>query len=265
MRKDMAMQPADRTAIVTGATEGIGRSAACGLLAEGVRVIAVGRSAAKLDALRAETGAAADRLECAALDIGDNADFGSRLADWIARWGAITDLVNAAGILDPGPLLNAEPESIRRVITTNLTATLEVTLPVARHMAGQGRGSIVTIGSNSGTTARMGLGAYPASKAGIIHAMKCLGLDLAPHGVRCNIVSPGSTNTAMQRRYQTAATSREAMLKGDAGTFRLGIPLGRMAEPEDVTDLVLFLLSDRARHITMENIVIDGGATLGAR
>lgn len=259
------MPNADRTAIVTGATEGIGKSVALALLAEGVRVIAVGRSGAKLDALRAEAGAAADLLDCAALDICDGAAFGQALAGWIGRRGAITDLVNAAGILEPGGLLDAAPDAIRRVIGTNLTATLEVTLPVARHMAARRRGSIVTIGSNSGTTARVGLGAYPASKAGIMHAMKCLGLDLAPFGVRCNIVSPGSTNTAMQRRYQTAATSREAMLAGDLGTFRLGIPLGRMAEPGDVSDLVLFLLSDRARHITMENIVIDGGATLGAR
>ena len=138
-------------------------------------------------------------------------------------------------------------------------------MPVARHMAARRAGSIVTIASNSGTTARMGLGAYPASKAGIIHAMKCLGLELAAHGVRCNIVSPGSTNTEMQRQFQSTIGSREAVLEGDPAQYRLGIPLGRMAEVEDVCDLVLFLLSDRARHITMENIVIDGGATLGAR
>lgn len=256
---------AARTAIVTGATEGIGRAIALGLLQEGVRVIAVGRAPEKLAALRQQAGARSDRLFCESLDIGDIVAFEVRLHDWVARWGAITDLVNAAGILDPGPLLAAPPDSIRRVIATNLTATLEVTLAVARHMAGLRRGSIVTIGSNSGTTARTGLGAYPASKAGIIHAMKCLGLELAEYGVRCNIVSPGSTDTGMQRRFQSSAASREAVLKGDLSKHRLGIPLGRMAEPGDVSDLVLFLLSDRARHITMENTVIDGGATMGAR
>lgn len=254
-----------RTAIVTGATQGIGRAIALALLREGRRVIAVGRSPDKLDDLAAEAGAARDRLAPEPLDICDGARFEARLQDWIARWGDISCLVNAAGILDPGRLLDTPRDSLRRIIDTNLVATLDATLAVARHMAGRRAGSIVTIGSNSGTTARYGLGAYPASKAGIIHAMKCLGLELAEYGVRCNVVSPGSTNTEMQRRYRTAATSPQAMLKGDPGTYRLGIPLRRMAEPEDISDLVLFLLSDRARHITMENIVIDGGATMGAR
>lgn len=254
-----------RTAIVTGATQGIGKSVALALLQEGRRVIAVGRSPGKLDALAAEAGGARHRLVPEALDICDGAGFEARLNDWTARWDGISYLVNAAGILDPGRLMDTPRDSLRRIIDTNLVATLETTLAVARHMAGRRAGSIVTIGSNSGTTARYGLGAYPASKAGIIHAMKCLGLELAEYGVRCNIVSPGSTNTEMQRRYQTAATSPQAMLKGDPGTYRLGIPLGRLAEPQDVSDLVLFLLSDRARHITMENIVIDGGATMGAR
>lgn len=254
-----------QTAIVTGATQGIGKAIALALLNEGCRVVAVGRSSAKLEALAEAAGPAAARLVPEAIDIGDTSRFRSRLESWIEGFGAIRRLVNAAGVLETGSLLQASSESLRRVIGTNLIATLEVTLPVARHMAARRAGSIVTIASNSGTTARMGLGAYPASKAGIIHAMKCLGLELAAHGVRCNIVSPGSTNTEMQRQFQSTTGSREAVLAGDPAQYRLGIPLGRMAEVEDVCDLVLFLLSDRARHITMENIVIDGGATLGAR
>lgn len=254
-----------QTAIVTGATQGIGKAIALALLNEGCRVVAVGRSSAKLEALAEAAGPAAARLVPEAIDIGDTSRFRSRLESWIEGFGAICRLVNAAGVLETGSLLQTSSESLRRVIGTNLIATLEATLPVARHMAARRAGSIVTIASNSGTTARMGLGAYPASKAGIIHAMKCLGLELAAHGVRCNIVSPGSTNTEMQRQFQSTTGSREAVLEGDPAQYRLGIPLGRMAEVEDVCDLVLFLLSDRARHITMENIVIDGGATLGAR
>ena len=254
-----------RTAIVTGATQGIGKGVALALLAQGVRVIAIGRSAEKLAALARDAGEAAGRLHGEALDVAETAEFQTRLQRWIAEFGGIDHLVNAAGILDPGRLLDVSPDSLRRIVGTNFLATLELTLPVARHMAGRRSGSIVTIGSNSGTTARYGLGAYPASKAAIAHAMKCLGLELAEYGVRCNIVSPGSTNTEMQRQTQAATTGLDGVLNGDLGTWRLGIPLRRMAEVEDVCDLVLFLLSDRARHITMENIVIDGGATLGAR
>lgn len=259
------MQDLIQTAIVTGATQGIGKSIAIALLNTGCRVIAVGRSPDKLAALKDAAPEAGERLVCQALDIKDGALFERRLGEWISKWGRISYLVNAAGVLEPSPLLTASRENIRNIVETNLLANLDVSLAVARHMAAERAGSIVTIGSNSGTTARMGLGAYPASKAGIIHAMKCLGLELAEHGVRCNIVSPGSTNTEMQQRFQSTTGSRGAVLNGDPKQFRLGIPLRRMAEPEDVCDLVLFLLSDRARHITMENIVLDGGATLGAR
>lgn len=252
-------------ALVTGATQGIGKAITIALLREGYRVIALGRAAGKFSALKAEAGSAADRLVCEVADIKDGAAFEQRLAGWIIAWGRIACLVNAAGVLEPSRMLEASRESIRTVIETNLLATLDVSLAVGRHMAEQRAGSIVTIGSNSGTTARMGLGSYPASKAGIIHAMKCLGLELAEFGVRCNIVSPGSTNTEMQRNYQATTGSRDAVLNGNPAEYRLGIPLRRMAEPEDVCDLVLFLLSDRSRHLTMENIVLDGGATLGSR
>lgn len=253
-----------KTAIVTGATQGIGKGIALGLLREGQRVIALGRSQAKLDVLTHEAGDAADRLVTAAMDVSDAARFAVCLPEWIGAFGGIDHLVNAAGVLEPGRLLETPSDSLRRVVETNFLATLDLALPVARHMAGRRKGSIVTIGSNAGTTPRVGLGAYPASKAAIIHAMKCLGLELAEYGVRCNVVSPGSTNTEMQRQTQAATTGLDGVLNGDPKTWRLGIPLRRLAEVEDVTDLVLFLLSERARHITMENIVIDGGATLGA-
>ncbi len=253
------------TAIVTGATQGIGKGIALALLNDGCRVIAVGRSVEKLEALKMAAGEASDRLVCEALDIGYGDGVQAAVERWIADHGPLACLVNAAGILEPGSLLDASPEALRRVIETNFTATLALTLPIARHMAERRSGSIVTVGSNSGTTPRVALGSYPASKAGIIHAMKCLGLELAEFGVRCNIVSPGSTATEMQRRFQSTTGSREGVLKGNLAQYRLGIPLGRMAEVEDVCDLVLFLLSDRSRHITMENIIIDGGATLGAR
>ncbi|MCB1377967.1 MAG: SDR family oxidoreductase [Alphaproteobacteria bacterium] len=259
------MQENLKTAIVTGATQGIGRAIASALLRRGCRVIAIGRSADKMATLAQVESSAGDLLVCEALDIADTDTFAKRLHDWIARFGRISYLVNAAGILVPGRLLDASSASIRSVVETNFLSTLEVTLAVARHMATERAGSIVTIGSIAATTARMGVGSYPASKAAITHAMKCLGLELAEYGVRCNIVSPGSTNTEMQRLFQSTAGSRDGVLNGDPKQFRVGIPLRRLAEPEDICELVLFLLSDGSRHITMENIIVDGGATLGAR
>ena len=99
--------------------------------------------------------------------------------------------------------------------------------------------------------------------------MKCLGLEVAARGVRCNTVAPGSTLTDMQRDMWTAAgatpdTGARRVIDGDLATYRTGIPLGRIADPDDVADAVVFLASDRARHITMHDLYVDGGATLRA-
>lgn len=252
-------------AVVTGAGQGIGREIALHLLQEGCRVLAIGRSEEKLQTLARDSAADDKQLFLQAQDIRDTAALKTALARAEDAAGSPRFLVNAAGVLSPSRLLDTPEDDIREIIEINLTATLLLTQIVARRMVQAGAGAIVTIGSNSATTARTALGAYPASKAGLTHAMKCLGLELAEHGVRCNIVSPGSTDTPMQRGFQTDSSSLDRVLKGDAAQWRLGIPLGRMASPGDVADLTLFLLSERARHITMENIVLDGGATLGAR
>lgn len=260
----VATIPLDGVAVVTGAGQGIGRAIALRLLRSGCRLIAIGRTERKLLDLAREAGVEDDTVFVAAVDITDDEGVTRVIAEGVDRLGPIVYLVNAAGILSLSNLLETDPARIREVVDINLTATLILTSIVARRMVENGAGAIVTIGSNSGTTPRAGLGAYPASKAGVEHAMKCLGLELSEHGIRSNIVSPGSTNTEMQRAYQSTSTGLD-QVSGDPTNWRLGIPLGRMAEPEDIADVTAFLLSDMARHITMENIVIDGGATLGAR
>ncbi|TYB50613.1 SDR family oxidoreductase [Nonomuraea sp. PA05] len=109
--------------------------------------------------------------------------------------------------------------------------------------------------------------AYAASKAAARMFTRCLGLEVARHGIRCNVVSPGSTDTAMLRALWSGEDPDEALsatLAGDPGAFRVGIPLGRVADPADIADAVVFLCSERARHITMHDLLVDGGATLRA-
>ena len=154
----------------------------------------------------------------AAIDIADRARFETRLALWIATYGGIDHLVNAAGILEADRLLDAPADSPCRVTETNFLAALKLTLPVGRHMVARRQGSITTTGSNQATTPRVGLGIFPASKSAITHAMKYLGLELAEYGMRCNVVSPGSTYTKMQREAQAAASGLGAVLNGDPKT-----------------------------------------------
>ena len=106
------------------------------------------------------------------------------------------------------------------------------------------------------------MAAYGASKAAATAYLRSLGLELAPHGIRCNVVSPGSTDTPMLRGMWSGDDESPAVIAGDAASFRLGIPLGRIARPEDIAQTVLFLCSDAARHVTLHDLRVDGGATL---
>jgi len=133
---------------------------------------------------------------------------------------------------------------------------------LGRRMAPRRRGAIVTVSSNAAGVPRHGMAAYAASKAAATMFTRCLGLELAPMGIRCNIVAPGSTMTAMQTGMWSGATGAQQVITGSPGTFKAGIPLGKIAEPEEIADAVVFLLSDRASHITMADLYVDGGATL---
>jgi 2,3-dihydro-2,3-dihydroxybenzoate dehydrogenase len=105
--------------------------------------------------------------------------------------------------------------------------------------------------------------AYAASKAATSALARCAGLELAARGIRCNVVEPGSTDTAMQRDlWADPQVGRRTALKGDPSTYRVGIPLGRIADPDDVAEVVCFLLSDAARHVTLQQLYVDGGASL---
>lgn len=108
------------------------------------------------------------------------------------------------------------------------------------------------------------MAAYAASKAAASMYIKCLALELSEYNIRCNIVSPGSTNTDMQRKlWNGADVVPKAVLEGDLKNYRLGIPLHKIAEPNEIAEAIYFLASDAAGHITMEELTVDGGATMG--
>ena len=103
---------------------------------------------------------------------------------------------------------------------------------------------------------------YSASKAASSLFTRCLGLELAEYGIRCNVVSPGSTETPMLQSMWEDESGRQATLKGSLATYKLGIPLGKLAQTRDVAEAVCFLASDAAGHITMQDLYVDGGASL---
>ncbi|GGS25418.1 2,3-dihydro-2,3-dihydroxybenzoate dehydrogenase [Deinococcus knuensis] len=247
-----------RVALVTGAAQGIGAAVTRLLAARGVQVMAADIQTIPPE-LRALPG-----VHAAPLDVTDPADVERVVARTERDLGPTDFLVNVAGILRPGLLSDLSLDDWHRTFAVNTTGPFVVSRAAARSMQARGRGAIVTVGSNAAHVPRHGMGAYAASKAATTHLMRCLALELAPHGVRCNVVSPGSTDTAMQRQLWTDPAAPQRVIQGDLGTSRLGIPLGRIADPDDIARAALFLLSDDARHITMQHLTVDGGATLGA-
>ncbi|MFD7447503.1 2,3-dihydro-2,3-dihydroxybenzoate dehydrogenase [Kitasatospora sp. NPDC059827] len=248
--------------MVTGAGQGIGAAVARALVAEGAVVAAVDREAGPLAGIAAESEA----LHPYALDVSDARAVDSAVELMERQLGPIGVLVNVAGVLRPGPVVELSDADWAETFAVNSTGVFHTGRAVGRRMAERGRGAVVTVGSNAAGVPRAGMAAYAASKAAATMFTRCLGLELARSGVRCNVVSPGSTDTRMQRALwgEDAEAAERRVIDGDSAAWRVGIPLGRIAEPADVAEAVLFLASDRARHITMHDLYVDGGATLRA-
>ncbi|MEU3019086.1 2,3-dihydro-2,3-dihydroxybenzoate dehydrogenase [Nocardiopsis sp. NPDC007018] len=246
-------------AVVTGAASGVGRAVAADLAARGARVAAVD---VDRDGLAGTVRAVEDdghTVRTLVADVTDTVRVESLFDEVEAELGPVDTVVNAAGTLSTGPLADCTDQDWNRMIAVNATGVFAVGRAVARRMGPRGRGTLVTIASNAAGVPRSGMAAYAASKAAAVALTKSLGLELAPLGVRCNVVSPGSTDTPMLRAM-TGDT--QALVTGDPERFKVGIPLGRLGQTEDVAAAVRFLVSDAARHITMHELYVDGGAAL---
>ncbi|MEU6357083.1 2,3-dihydro-2,3-dihydroxybenzoate dehydrogenase [Streptomyces sp. NPDC047072] len=260
----MSASPTGRLALVTGAGRGIGAAVTAALVAAGARVLATDVDGEGVAALADAWG---DKVVARPLDVTDPDAVDVLVAEAEDTLGPLDIAVNVAGILRSSPVEALTDTDWAATFAVNTTGVMHVSRAVARRMTGRGRGSIVTVASNAAGIPRTGMAAYAASKAASVMFTKCLGLEVAAHGVRCNTVSPGSTLTDMQRALWPAGDEAAAVrrvVEGDLAAHRTGIPLGRVAEPSDVADAVVFLVSDRARHITMHDLYVDGGATLRA-
>lgn len=198
------------------------------------------------------------------MDITDSRAVAEVCQRLLAEQPVLDVLVNGAGILRMGATDELSDSDWQSCLAVNAGGAFNLfrhTLPVFRK---QKHGAIVSIASNAAHVPRIGMSAYCASKAALRSLCLTVGLEMAPFGVRCNLVSPGSTNTPMQQAMWQTPDAEQQTIVGFPELFKLGIPLGKIALPEEVADAVMFLSSDRASHITMQDIVIDGGATLAA-
>ncbi|MGV8927583.1 MAG: 2,3-dihydro-2,3-dihydroxybenzoate dehydrogenase [Ewingella sp.] len=239
---------------VTGAGQGIGLHTALAFQKAGATVIGFDKAfSGKAYSFRTEV-----------MDITDSQSVAVICQRLLAEQPALDVLVNGAGILRMGATDEISDSDWHSCLAVNAGGAFNLfrhTLPVFRR---QKRGAIVSIASNAAHVPRVGMSAYCASKAALRSLCLTVGLEIAPFGVRCNLVSPGSTNTPMQQAMWQTPDAEQRTIAGFPEQFKLGIPIGKIALPQEVADAVLFLASDSAGHITMQDIVIDGGATLGA-
>lgn len=201
-------------------------------------------------------------------DVTDAAGVEAALDTLEDECGPLDALIHCAGTLMADSALHPDPSVLEQSVRINLTGTVTTCSALARRMVRRGEGAIVAVSSNAAAVPRAGMASYGLSKAAATSWLRTLALECAPHGVRCNIVSPGSTDTPMLRGMwpahppQPAAAHVEDVIAGSPENFRLGIPLGRVADPEDIAAACLFLISPASKHITMHDLRVDGGATL---
>jgi 2,3-dihydro-2,3-dihydroxybenzoate dehydrogenase len=260
----MSEEFAGRVAVVTGAASGIGRAVAEHLAGLGATVVAVDRDAEAAESTAKELRAAGHSAGAVVADVSSSGAVAAAFEEIEERFGPVHHLVNAAGVLRMAPAVELTDEQWRQTFSVNTDGVFFVSREAGRRMAARRRGAIVTIASNAARVPRVHMAAYGASKAATASFTKTLGLELAEYGVRCNVVEPGSTDTPMLRGMWTDPSGPDRTIGGDPGEFRVAIPLRKLARPSDIADAVAFLLSDRAGHITMHELCVDGGASLGA-
>ena len=234
-------------ALVTGASRGIGAAIADTLAAHGATVIGTATIAAGAEAIGARLAAqgGAGRV----LDVAAPGAIDALVDSVSAEFGAISILVNNAGITRDNLLMRMKDEDWQAVIDTNLSSIYRASKAVMRAMMKARRGRIVNIASVIGVTGNAGQANYAAAKAGIIGFSKSMAKEIGSRGVTVNVVAPGFIETDMTR--DLPETAREAMLGQ--------IALGRLGAPQDIANAVLFLVSPAAAYITGETLHVNGG------
>ncbi|MEU5702595.1 2,3-dihydro-2,3-dihydroxybenzoate dehydrogenase [Streptomyces aurantiacus] len=252
-----------RIALVTGAAGGIGGAVVRALAEDGMAVAAVDRDAEGLFTTVRKLTADGLVVEAFPADITDRAEVDRVVGEVEERLGPLDHLVNTAGVLRLGEARRLSADDWDATFAVNATGVFAMSQAVVNRMVPRRRGTVVTVASNAAGTARRHMAAYAASKAAATMFTKCLGLEVAEYGIRCNLVAPGSTDTPMLTSMWHDESGPRGTLDGKPEEYRVGIPLRKLARPDDIADAVVFLLSDRAAHITLHSLTVDGGATLG--
>ncbi|GAA2006293.1 MULTISPECIES: SDR family oxidoreductase [Nocardioides] len=243
-----------RTAVVTGASRGIGLAVAQRLVAEGARVCVTARKPEALEEAVASLGGP-DHAIGVAGNAGDAAHRDEAVARTLEAFGSVDLLVNNTGINPAyGPLMALDLDAARKIVDVNVVAALGWVQVAHRAWMGEHGGAVVNVASVAGVSSAPGIAMYGASKAMLIHLTKDLAVELGP-SVRVNAVAPAVVKTRFA----------EALFEGREEEVAATYPLRRLGVPDDVAGAVAFLLSEEASWLTGQTVVLDGGVTLAHR
>jgi 3-oxoacyl-[acyl-carrier protein] reductase len=252
-----------KVVLVTGAGSGIGLGVVDAFVANGARIVGLGRTLNRLEAMAASVENRGGQALPLACDVSDEAQVESAVSAAIQHFGAIDVLVNNAGFAPttPAPVTDTDIDEWNRVLATSLTGAMICAKHVSRHLVARRTGAIVNVTSLAGKLPRLGMAPYSAAKAGLEHLTRVLALELAVHSIRANAVSPGTVRTEhLEAELAARGASFDERVSGSLERFRSPILLGRVGEPADAAAAVLFLASDSASFITGQVLYVDGGA-----
>ena len=245
MRFDLS----NKTAIVTGASQGIGETIAIEMAKSGATVFCLARNKEALDTTIkkiTENGGKATAFSC---DISNNDDFKSIILNIVKEYGSIDIIVNNAGITKDNLLMRMSDDQWDDVLNINLKGSFTCIRSVIKHMMKKKFGRIINITSIVGITGNAGQANYAASKSGLIGLTKSIAKEVASRGITANCVAPGWIETSMTDQLSTEVKNK----------FLSQIPTGKIGQSKDIANTVIFLASDEAGYITGQTIAVDGG------
>ena len=244
---------AGRTALVTGASRGIGRAIALALAAAGAGVGCAARARDQIESTAAAIQATGGRARAIPLDVTSGEQIRASVQDAESALGPIDILVNNAGVTLDKPTLEVEDDEWDQVLAANLTSMFRCARAVAPGMIARGRGKIINLGSMYGALGVPRYAAYCASKAAVAGRTRSLAAEWARHGIQVNCLAPGYMNTDIPRAAMADAKTRERFLSK--------IPARRIGEPEEAAALAVYMASPASDFMTGQTVYLDGGQT----
>lgn len=240
-----------KVAIVTGASRGIGKSIALAFAEAGADVVICSRTLADLEKVAEEITALGRRALAVSANVAIKADIDKLMEKAVQEFGTIDILVNNAGMNIMVPLLELREDGWDKVLNTNLKGCYLCSQAVAKVMVERKKGNIINMTSVAGRFPAHQLGAYSIAKAGVVMLTRVLAVELAPHNIRVNAIGPGLVRTELGAPLLDVPEISKLL--------EVGIPMKRIAEPEEIVGAALFLASDASSYVTGQTIYVDGG------